>query len=89
MEKIILDVDAGLVRFCLDATPSWKKWCLFDLCCWKDRFWATWKRLFPPDLWGPYGPWDRVRRVMLGVVQLVVTVTAGLVARVLGRRSRG
>jgi murein tripeptide amidase MpaA len=89
MEKIILDVDAGLVRFCLDATPSWKKWCLFDFCCWKDRFWATWKRLFPPDLWGPYGPWDRVRRVMLAVVQPVVTVTAGLVARVLGRRSRG
>jgi hypothetical protein len=89
MEKIILDVDAGLVRFCLDATPSWKWWWIFDWCWWKDRFWAIWKRLFPPDLWGPYGPWGRIRRVFLTVVNPVVSVVAGLVARVLGRRPGG
>jgi hypothetical protein len=65
MEKIILDVDAGLVRFCLDATPSRKWWWIFDRCWWKDHFWAIWKRLFPPDLWGPYGPWGRIWRVIV------------------------
>jgi hypothetical protein len=89
MEKIILDVDAGLVRFCLDATPSWKWWWIFDWCWWKDRFWAMWRRLFPPDLWGPYGPWGRIRRAFLTVVNPVVSVVAGLVARVLGRRPGG
>ena len=89
MEKIILDVDAGLVRFCLDATPSWRWWWIFDWCWWKNRFWAMWRRLFPPDLWGPYGPWGRIRRAFLTVVNPVVSVVAGLVARVLGRRPGG
>jgi murein tripeptide amidase MpaA len=89
MEKIILDVDAGLIQFCLDATPSWKWLWIFDWCWWKQRFWAIWKRLFPPDLWGPYGPWGRLGQVVLAVVNPIVTVVGGLLARVLGRRPGG
>lgn len=61
MERIILDVDAGLVAFCRDAAPTypWLRW-----CWWRERFWILWKRLFPPDLWGPYGPWGRIREVL-------------------------
>jgi murein tripeptide amidase MpaA len=63
MQLIILDVDAGLVRLCLRALPalslpSW--WCHLS------RWWneAIWHRVFPPELWGPYGPWERVRRAV-------------------------
>jgi murein tripeptide amidase MpaA len=62
MELIIKDVDSGLVKFCLIALPtvslaSW--WCRL-------RRWnyAIWHRVFPPELWGPYGPWERVRNVV-------------------------
>ena len=59
MQLIILDVDAGLVRLCLAAVPrvsiaSW--WCRFR---WLNE--AIWHRVFPPELWGPYGPWERIR----------------------------
>ena len=89
MEKIILDVDAGLVRFCLDATP--RKWWfdLFDWCWWRDRFYAIWRRLFPPDLWGPYGPWTRVWRVIKIAVLGVLSTVRAVVGRVLGGRGRG
>jgi len=63
MQLIILDVDAGLVRLCLRALPalslpSW--WCHLS------RWWneAIWHRVFPPELWGPYGPWERIRRAV-------------------------
>jgi murein tripeptide amidase MpaA len=84
MEKIILDVDAGLVRFCLDAAPKSRWLHLFDWCWWKDRFWAIWKRLFPPDLWGPYGPWTRIWMVILARVHAVVAAVRGLLGRILG-----
>jgi len=62
MESIILDVDAGLVRFCLCAVPSvslpsW--WCALKK--WLNE--ALWHRVFPPELWGPYGPWGKFRAV--------------------------
>lgn len=85
MEKIILDVDAGLVRFSLDAAPIRKWWWIFDWCWWKDRFWAIWKRLFPPDLWGPYGPWSRIRIMVLAVVQPIVRGVGRVLGRMLGR----
>ena len=44
MEKIILDVDAGLVRFSLDAAPRPRWWWIFDLCWWRDWFRAFWRR---------------------------------------------
>jgi murein tripeptide amidase MpaA len=89
MEKIILDVDAGLVRFCLDAAPSGKFSWIFDWCWWKDQFWAIWKRLFPPDLWGPYGPWGRIRKVIVAVLDTVVNAVGQLVARITGRGGGG
>jgi murein tripeptide amidase MpaA len=62
MELIIKDVDAGLVRFCLGALPtvslaSW--WCRL-----RSFYYAIWHRVFPPELWGPYGPWERIRNVI-------------------------
>ncbi len=77
MQPIILDVDAGLVKFCLRAMPgpsvvSW--WC--QLTRWLKE--AIWHRVFPPELWGPYGPWSRFRGVVASIVQ-----------RVLGRQDRG
>lgn len=63
MEPIILDVDAGLVRLCLEAVPRFSLphwWC--DLSRWFNE--AIWHRVFPPELWGPYGPWERIRRVV-------------------------
>lgn len=61
MDLIILDIDAGLVRFCLGALPTvslplWR-------CRLRDFYYAIWHRVFPPELWGPYGPWERVRNV--------------------------
>jgi len=64
MTDIIRDVDAGLVAFCLNARPGWLwvTWC--HILTWlSDR---VWHRLFPPELWGPYGPWTRLRRAVYG-----------------------
>jgi murein tripeptide amidase MpaA len=63
MEKIILDVDAGLVRLCLTALPriprpTW--WCYLKR--WLNE--SIWHRVFPPELWGPYGPWGRLRAIV-------------------------
>ena len=70
MELIILDVDAGLVRLCLRAVPvlsmpSW--WCRV-----RDWYEAIWHRVFPPELWGPYGPWERVRKAVESIVIPIV-----------------
>lgn len=78
---MILDVDAGLVALCDYARPSiwtviycsfWGWWRVF-----LDRFWAIWHRVFPPELWGPYGPWSRLRPLADRV--------AGVVRRLAGR----
>ena len=63
MEKIILDVDAGLVRLCLAALPrvprpTW--WCYLKR--WLNE--SIWHKVFPPELWGPYGPWGRLRSIV-------------------------
>ena len=84
MERIILDVDAGLVRFCLDTTPKTWWFDLFDWCWWKDRFWAIWRRLFPPDLWGPYGPWTRIWTVVVAPVRAVIITIRRLLGRISG-----
>ena len=55
MQKIIKDMSAGLVQFCLDAVPP-RRWPWF--ICIIGQWWlAFWRRLFPWELWGPYGPW--------------------------------
>lgn len=61
MEQIIRDVDAGLVAFCRNAVPKFSilsLWCLF-----KDWFFVAWRRLFPWEIWGPYGPWGKIRNL--------------------------
>ena len=86
MVDLIADVDAGLIALCKHATPSfWAVWwCL--LTNWlKKRFWVLWHRVFPPELWGPYGPWTRI---VIGIQKVVSTLgrsIAGLVRRVIGR----
>jgi hypothetical protein len=66
MQDIILDVDAGLINLCEYATPSWIWVFLCGLFPWlspfTDRFLTFWRRLFPPEIWGPYGPWERIAR---------------------------
>lgn len=89
MEKIILDVDAGLVQFCLSTSPKWWWFDLFSWCWWRSRFWAIWRRLFPPDLWGPYGPWTKIWTVVLAPVRAVIATVRGLLGRFLGGGPRG
>lgn len=62
MVPIIKDIDAGLVRFCLAAAPR----PIFDIVGWWCRLgdffnYAIWHKVFPPELWGPYRPWGRLR----------------------------
>lgn len=71
MELIILDIDAGLVRFCLEAVPAvslplW--WCALKR--WLNE--AIWHRVFPPELWGPYGPWERVKNAVEEIFRPIV-----------------
>ena len=85
MEKIILDVDAGLVAFCLDAAPKIKKWLYW--CWWQDLlYWYFWRRLFPWEIWGPYGPWGRITPVVKSILRFA---GVALVVRLLGRLLRG
>jgi murein tripeptide amidase MpaA len=70
MESIILDIDAGLVRLCLRALPLRQLpmfWCTLT------RWWneAIWRKVWPPELWGPYGPWGRFR---LAVEALLIPI---------------
>jgi murein tripeptide amidase MpaA len=84
MENIILDVDAGLVAFCLDAAPKVQRW--FHWCWWRE--WidkVLWRRLFPPDIWGPYGPWGRV---MPAVKSILTVIGIALVLRFVERLFR-
>ncbi len=80
MELIILDVDAGLVKFCLGALPtvslaSWR-------CHLRDFYYAIWHRVFLPELWGPYGPWERVRNV---VERIFAPIVAPIIRALRGR----
>jgi murein tripeptide amidase MpaA len=72
MQLIILDVDAGLVRFCLGAVPRFS---ILSWLCWIKRWLneAIWHRVFPPELWGPYGPWGQIRRVAESILFAIVT----------------
>lgn len=84
MEKIILDIDAGLVAFCLDAAP--KVWRFFHWCWWRDLLYRYfWRRLFPPEIWGPYGPWGQVPEVVKSIVKVAVVA---IVVRAIGRLFR-
>lgn len=81
MENIILDVDAGLVAFCLDAAPKIQRY--LHWCWWRNWLYLVfWRRLFPPEIWGPYGPWGQIPRI---VKSILVITGVSLVLRVLGR----
>lgn len=90
MVEIIKDVDAGLVALCLHARPSRVAMILCVVRAWLYRLW---RRVRPPELWGPYGPWGRLRRAVAQVVSSVVRRAPALVRRIvraaapiLGRR---
>ena len=85
MQQIILDVDAGLVRFCLGAVPTYRV--VFYWCWWRQWLYeAIWRRLFPPDLWGPYGPWGRIQRVIEAILYPVVAPIMRLMDGLFRRR---
>jgi murein tripeptide amidase MpaA len=74
MVDLIADIDAGLLALCAYATPGR----FAVILCWiKKWFWAIWHRVFPPELWGPYGPWDRMVQVIREIPKLI--------GRVIGR----
>jgi hypothetical protein len=73
MQPIILDIDAGLVRFCSLAVPKRSFW--YWLCGIRRWFYEVlWHRVFPPELWGPYGPWERIRIVFVAIVGPIVRI---------------
>jgi murein tripeptide amidase MpaA len=81
MEPIIRDIDAGLVSLCLSAVPfmALPPW----VCTLKRLITeGIWHRVFPPELWGPYGPWGRIRRVF----ELVFHPIVAPIVRSLRRR---
>lgn len=70
MEPIIKEIDAALITLCLSAVPRiilWDWLCL--LVSW--FYEAIWRRVLPPELWGPYGPWGRVRQAWQAVLYVV------------------
>jgi hypothetical protein len=86
MVELIKDVDAGLVALCVHATPSR----FAVIICWiRSWFFAEWKRIWPWDLWGPYGPWGRIQRVIVAVVDTVVSAVGQVIKRIAGRGGGG
>jgi murein tripeptide amidase MpaA len=82
MVDMIADVDAGLLALCSAARPSIFARILCWFRAWWDRlilpYWARWHRVFPPELWGPYGPWGRVEKVVRGLIDGVVAAVRGV-----------
>ena len=81
MVDMIADIDAGLLALCAAARPTFLQ---RILCSWRgwwwrfrDWFWARWHRVFPPELWGPYGPWSRVVNVVKGIVNKITGLFGG------------
>ena len=52
-------------------------------------FFAEWKRLWPWDLWGPFGPWGRVQAVINPIIEVIasaVVQVAKSIASIVSRR---
>lgn len=86
MVDLIADIDAGLVALAEYARPTFWQVILCWLRDWLkrlilDRFWAIWHRVFPPELWGPYGPWTRIVRLAEQTADRVVSVIRGVTGR--------
>jgi murein tripeptide amidase MpaA len=83
MVPIIKDVDAGLVRFCLAAVPASRFLDTFGWWCRLGDFFeaAIWHKVFPPELWGPYGPWGKIRNRLEGIFH---RIAAPIIRRIQG-----
>lgn len=81
MQPIIREVDAGLVNLCDYALPSPIEMRLCRIKSWwhgyGERFYTFWRRLFPPEIWGPYGPWTRIARQVEKVLEKFATRRRG------------
>jgi murein tripeptide amidase MpaA len=78
MVDMIADVDAGLINLCSSARPSR----LFVILCRTSQpFVVIWHRIFPPELWGPFGPWARIVRLAERTADRVVAVVRGFLRR--------
>jgi len=86
MEDIILDIDAGLINFCLGAVSPYPY--VFSPCWWRQHRYEIWHRVFPPELWGPYGPWGRIPEEIESAVSTVVNPIIRAIDQLMGKGSR-
>lgn len=86
MESIILDIDAGLINFCLGAVSPYPY--VFSPCWWREHQYAIWHKVFPPELWGPYGPWGRIPEEIESAVSTIVTPIIEAIDQLMGKGSR-
>jgi murein tripeptide amidase MpaA len=81
MVDMIADVDAGLLALCASARPTlWQQILCWIRNWWRwilGRFWARWHKVFPPELWGPYGPWSRITGLVSQVVRRIIGIVRG------------
>lgn len=78
MQDLIADVDAGLLALASAARPTRLQVLLCRLRAILDRLLHFWRRLFPWEIWGPYGPWGRrIREILDRVATLPGRVGGG------------
>ena len=87
MQDIILDMDAGLVRFCLNAVSKYPY--VFSPCWWREHHYEIWHRVFPPELWGPYGPWGRVEDELEATVSTIVEPVVRVINKIFDKSGGG
>ena len=86
MQDMILDIDAGLINFCLGAVSPYPY--IFSRCWWRQHHYEIWHKVFPPELWGPYGPWGRIPEEIESAVSNVVTPIINAIGELMGKGSR-
>jgi len=86
MEDIILDIDDGLINFCLGAVSKYPY--VFSRCWWQQHHYEIWHKVFPPELWGPYGPWGRVTEEIESAVSTIVTPIIHAIDELMGKGGR-
>jgi murein tripeptide amidase MpaA len=86
MEPMILDIDAGLINFCLGAVSPYPY--VFSPCWWRQHQYEIWHRVFPPELWGPYGPWGRIPEEFESAVSTIVNPIIHAIDQLMGKGSR-
>jgi murein tripeptide amidase MpaA len=86
MKDIILDVDSGLINFCLGAISPYPY--VFSPCWWHHHHYEIWHRVFPPELWGPYGPWGRIPEEIDSALSTIVNPIISAIDKLMGKGSR-